>query len=213
MRAIVLVAAAGAAVAAVYAARAAASSDPSASDTSGDGGTGMDWFNSTFGGSSDAAGSDAPILDTSTGGATSATQISDAGVQAIMQREGFSATPYRDANGYSIGYGHFIKPGESFTSIDQSTGQALLMQDIASAQQAVASSVTVPLTQNQFDALVSFVYNIGVGAFRSSTLLAQLNAGNYSAVGTQMRRWNLSVGVVNAALVTRRESEIQQFYA
>ncbi|OJA63828.1 hypothetical protein BGV68_01930 [Burkholderia ubonensis] len=130
-----------------------------------------------------------------------------------MQREGFSATPYRDANGYSIGYGHFIKPGESFTSIDQATAQQLLMQDVSTAQQAVVRYVTVPLNQNQFDALVSFAYNVGVGAFASSTLLSQLNAGNYGSVGTQMQRWTHSAGSVSPALVTRRQSEIQQFYA
>lgn len=140
-------------------------------------------------------------------------QLSDAGLQAIEQREGFSAVPYWDHKGYSIGYGHLMKLGENYTSITQDQAAQLLQQDAAIAVRAVNNSVKVALTQNQFDALVSFAFNVGAGAFASSTLVRQLNQGDYTDVGDQLARWNQASGQVSSALVARRQSEAQQFYA
>lgn len=143
-------------------------------------------------------------------------EVSSAGIDAIMQHEGFSPVPYIDAMGLSIGFGHFILPGEKFTRITREEGRALLAQDTAKANAAVKSAVKVPLTQNQHDALVGLVYNIGGGAFKGSTLLRKLNAGNYSGAAEWFLPWNKSrntTGVlsVNPGLTKRRMAEREQF--
>ena len=138
-------------------------------------------------------------------------EFSDAGVEVIKRFEGFSPVPYRDAQGWSIGYGHFIKPGETFTAISEAQGRALLKADAKVASDTVSNKVRVPLTQNQFDALVSFTYNVGVNAFANSTLLARLNAGDYSGAAAQFARWNKSQGEVLAALDRRRSNERELF--
>jgi lysozyme len=132
-------------------------------------------------------------------------------LDVIKNFEGFSATPYRDAQGWSIGYGHFILPGETFTVIDETQATDLLKNDVAIASAAVRDNVSVPLSQNQFDALVSFVYNIGVGNFRGSTLLKKLNAGDYSGAANEFARWDRSQGEVLAVLEMRRAQERDLF--
>ena len=136
--------------------------------------------------------------------------LSVAGLAALQQREGFAAKPYPDHKGYSIGYGHLIKPGESFTTIDQATAIQLLANDVQWAQDAVTSAINAPLTQSQFDALVSFAFNVGAGAFKKSTLVRMINDGQPGASG-QFGRWVYASGAVLPALVTRRASEQQQF--
>lgn len=158
----------------------------------------------------------APLF--SLGGLMGGMALSLRGRDTLIQLEGYSATPYRDAAGWSIGFGHFIKPGESFTSITRDQALQLLAEDVHQAANVVNTLVRVPLTQAQFDALVCFVYNIGAGAFRRSTLLRELNAGNYAAVPSEMRRWRYETKpsgqkVENAALVARRETEAAMFAA
>lgn len=139
-------------------------------------------------------------------------QTSLAGLDLITREEGFSATPYQDVGGYwTIGYGHKIKPGESFASIDEATARTLLAGDLSTAEDAVNSLVTVPLTQPQFDALVDLVYNIGAGAFRRSTLLAKLNQGDYAGAQAQFAVWRISGGKIVDDLVRRRATEAQLF--
>lgn len=133
------------------------------------------------------------------------------GIEAIKRREGFSPVPYPDASGFSIGYGHFIKPGESFTEIDEATATQLLAADLADAEAAISAGVTVGLSQGQYDALASFIYNVGVGAFRKSTLLRKLNAGDFQGAAEEFSRWNKSQGAELAALTTRRAEEAAQF--
>lgn len=143
-------------------------------------------------------------------------KTSDAGLQQIATIEGFSAMPYADAGGYSIGYGHFLLPGESYPQgIDQAGALSLLASDVVKAEDAVNSLVAVPITQAQFDALVSFVYNVGAGAFRGSTLLSKLNAGDVQGAADQFAVWNKEHKggnlVVNEALVNRRQTEVALF--
>lgn len=142
---------------------------------------------------------------------TAIMNFSDNGLEVIKRFEGFSPLPYRDAQGFSIGYGHFIKPGENLTAVTEAQARILLKQDAAIAAAAVKNSVKVPLTQNQFDALVSLTYNIGITAFRNSTLLKKLNAGDYSGAAAQFARWNQSQGEVLAVLSRRRADEQQIF--
>lgn len=206
-----LLAAAAAAVAGVaYAGTASAAVNPNA-DMGSD--PGIDPTDGADPSSDSSGGFDIASIFGGAFGGGGNMQLSDAGLQAIADREGFSATPYWDHKGYSIGYGHLMTLGENYTSVTQDQARALLLQDAAIAVRAVNSSVSVSLTQNQFDALVSFAYNVGVGAFKSSTLVKLLNQGDYADVGAQLARWNQASGAVSAALVARRQSEAQQFYA
>ncbi len=88
---------------------------------------------------------------------------------------------------------------------------ALLSRTVAPYAEAVRASVRVPLNQNQFDALVSFAYNIGTAGFEGSSTLRRLNAGDAAGAADAMRLWNKSDGAVNQGLVNRREQEVRQF--
>lgn len=140
---------------------------------------------------------------------TAANSVSDFGLNIIRDFEGFSSTPYRDANGWSIGYGHFLGISATTPNITWSLNDAenALSNDTKKAQAAINGAVSIPLTQNQFDALTSLIYNIGVNAFRSSTLLTDLNHGNIDAAANQFDVWRMSEGKVNNTLVARRAQE------
>lgn len=136
-------------------------------------------------------------------------QISEAGIDAIKRREGFRAHAYPDANGYSCGYGHFGVSADYVCTVTEATNW--LMGDLARAEGAVNSGLNFTPAQDQFDALVSFAYNVGPHAFLSSTLLKRLNAGEFTDVPNQMMRWVFSGGVESPALEARRKDEIAQF--
>ncbi len=93
-------------------------------------------------------------------------------------------------------------------TITQEQASALLLQDVASAVAAVNRLVTVPLTQNQFDALVDFTFNSGQGNLASSTLLRELNAGNTAGAAAQFLVWVYAGGVKLPGLVKRRQAEV-----
>lgn len=141
------------------------------------------------------------------GDVMTAQRLSPDGLERLKVEEGFSEVPYYDFKGYSIGYGHLIKGLESFESITEEEAAALLASDVEWAEQAVSTSVHAPLTPNQFDALVLLAYNIGAGAFRSSTLVRLLNAGDFDGAAAQFPRWINAGGRVNTALVSRRQRE------
>jgi lysozyme len=101
------------------------------------------------------------------------------GLAIIKESEGFSATAYKCPAGiWTIGYGHVILPHESFTEITEQQGEYLLIKDVRIAEDCINSNALVVLAQNQFDALVSLVFNIGCAAFKASTLLKILNSGD-----------------------------------
>ncbi|RJP44509.1 lysozyme [Candidatus Parcubacteria bacterium] len=140
--------------------------------------------------------------------------------RAIIKRfEGFSATPFKDADGYSIGYGHFIVPGDPYwpegnvMSITEAEAETLLTNDMNKARAAVLSYTRVPLSAKQLDALTSLVYNIGINAFANSTLLKKLNAGDFSGAAAEFMRWINVGGSANAGLASRRAEEYQIFVA
>jgi lysozyme len=144
-------------------------------------------------------------------------QITDAGISMIATFEGFSSKAYNDPPGsdkWSIGYGHQIQPGEEHLLTDTITveqGKQMLADDTAKAQSVVRSTITYPLTPEQFDALTSFVYNVGSGNFKSGTVPAKINAGDLTAAAATMRQYNKSGGVVNKTLVARRDREASAF--
>jgi len=134
-------------------------------------------------------------------------KTSQFGIDLIKHHEGVRLKAYDDGVGvWTIGVGHTkgVKPGDTITDaqVDQ-----YLREDLETAEYAVNSLVSVDLNQNEFDALVSLVFNIGSGNFASSTMLKMLNKGNYAAAADQFPRWNLAKGKVLRGLVTRRAAE------
>ena len=138
-------------------------------------------------------------------------QISYNGLQLVKQFEGFRNKAYLDTGGvWTIGYGTIRidgQPVEAGQTCTEQQAEAWLHSDLAWAQTAVNQLVKRPLKQNMFDALVSFVYNVGEHAFRNSTMLKMLNAGNYVGAAGQFDRWNLDNGKVIQGLVNRRKKE------
>jgi len=117
-------------------------------------------------------------------------KASDRAIRLIAEFEGFASEPYDDVGGKStIGYGHLIRKGESFTRIDEAEATRLLCDDLEVAEACVESCVDVALTQGQFDALCSFVFNLGCARLKSSSLLKYLNAGQYAKAADEFPKW------------------------
>ncbi|MFT0892755.1 lysozyme [Pseudochelatococcus sp. G4_1912] len=129
-------------------------------------------------------------------------------IEKLKQWEGCRLTVYRDPAGiWTIGYGHTGPDVKLGMQITQAQADKLLMDDLARFELAVDRLVKVPLTDNQFGALVSFAFNVGVHAFQQSTLLRKLNKGGYSAVPAELSRWNKVGSKVLDGLVNRRAAE------
>jgi lysozyme len=153
--------------------------------------------------------------------ATNTLDLSDAGLKRIAAYEGWRAQLYEDvAHHATIGYGHLVhlgpitaadRAGQFGKGISTEQGLALLRSDVKRMVDAVRQKVTVPLNQNQFDALVSFTFNVGAGAFGGSTLLKRLNAGDYAGAANEFGKWTKSGGKVFAGLVRRRTEEAALF--
>jgi lysozyme len=135
------------------------------------------------------------------------------GLNLIRRSEGFRGSVYSDIAGFrTIGYGHRLLPGETFPNgITLTKGEQLLEQDVAIAESNVRRLVQVALSQGQFDALVDFVFNLGAGRLASSTLLADLNASDYSTAAQQFLAWDHAGHVEVAGLKIRREAEFKMF--
>lgn len=139
-------------------------------------------------------------------------EISLAGLNLIKRVEGIKLTRYKDVAGYwTIGVGHKLQPWETMETITEAEAMRLLAQDVASAEAAINRLVKVALTQAQFDALVSFVFNVGSGAFARSTMLARLNAGDYAGAAAQFAKWVYAGGEVSQGLKNRRVAEAAYF--
>ena len=138
-------------------------------------------------------------------------EYSRTGEQLTEQFESCRLVAYQDSKGvWTIGWGCTadVYPGQICT---QAQADAWLMRDIQSAAEAVNRMVTVSLTQNEFDALVDFVYNCGSGNFAGSTLLRLLNQGDYAGAANEFERWDRSGGVVIAGLLRRRTAEKEEW--
>jgi lysozyme len=133
--------------------------------------------------------------------------ISQVGINLIKSFEGCRLNSYQDVGGvWTIGYGHTSNVHANM-SITQQQADAFLEQDLQRFSQAVSSAVKVPLNQYQFDALVSFCYNVGVTAFTTSSLLQRLNRGDYSGACSELDLWIHAGGKVVQGLVNRRNAE------
>jgi lysozyme len=135
-------------------------------------------------------------------------KITQEGLDLIKRFEGFSSTVYICPAGYpTIGYGHLVRDHEKFETISQEEAEALLRVDVESAERAVLRLIKVPLTDGQFDALVSFTYNLGSGALQCSTLRRKVNRQAHAEVPEQLLRWVWAGGRKLRGLVSRREFE------
>lgn len=134
-------------------------------------------------------------------------KLSKQGLDLLREFEGCKLVAYRcQAGVWTIGVGHTAtaKPGMNITT---ERAMDLLKADVAKFEMAVNRLVLAQLTQNQFDALVSFVFNVGVGAFEKSTLLKKLNANDYIGAADQFPKWVRAGGVVSKGLERRRSVE------
>ena len=125
--------------------------------------------------------------------------------------EGCRLSAYQDVRGiWTIGYGHTSGVHEGMTCT-QEQADRWLQQDTSFAAEAVNRLVHIQLTQDEFNALVDFVFNLGIGAFQRSTLLRFLNAGEFVAAAGQFSLWDRAGGKVVAGLLRRRIAERQEF--
>ena len=139
-------------------------------------------------------------------------RISDKGISLIKQFEGLRLTAYQDSVGvWTIGYGWTqpvdgkpIRPG---MTIKEENAERLLRTGLVGYESDVSKLVKVKLTQGQFDALVSFAYNLGARALSTSTLLQKLNACDYAGAADEFPRWNKAGGKALPGLNRRREAE------
>ena len=149
--------------------------------------------------------------------APSGPSVPDAAVELVTQFEGFSATPYQDPVGvWTIGYGSTrdcrMAPVCATTApVTPTEGALLIKRDLTSACQTVVGDVQVPLNDNQRAALEDFIYNLGVGNFKSSTLLRKLNSGDYAGAAAEFDKWDMAGGKVLAGLLRRRQAETDLF--
>ena len=138
-------------------------------------------------------------------------KISAEGLNLIKHFEGLELEAYKCPAGvWTIGYGHTkdVQEGDTWS---ESHADHMLEVEMEEYENYIHDLVTCPLSQNQFDALVSWVYNLGSSNLQASTLLKRLNAGDYPDVPNQIKRWNKAGGKVLEGLVRRREAEASMF--
>ena len=142
-------------------------------------------------------------------------QISFNGIKSLKELEGFRKDAYKDTGGvWTIGYGTIMlngKPVEQGMSITDPEAEVALQADLAWAQTAVNQLVRVPLKQSMYDALVSFVYNVGMNAFSKSTMLRKLNLKDYAGASKEFSRWVYDNGKEIKGIVARRRIEQSMF--
>ena len=138
-------------------------------------------------------------------------KTSGIGIELIKEFEGCRQVAYQDSVGvWTIGYGHTKDVYEGQLVIKK-TCETMLAEDLEEFEDYVESYVKVELSQNQFDALVAWTFNLGPGNLKSSPLLRKLNYGDYESVPDEMRRWNKAGGEVLNGLVRRRDAEAELF--
>ena len=138
-------------------------------------------------------------------------RTSEQGLLLIRKFEGLKLESYKCSAGvWTIGYGHTSNVKKS-DKITKDEAENLLQNDLIYFESAICDFVKVPLNQNQFDALVSFVFNIGVGAFSTSTMLKFINANHFPLAAGQFDRWVYAKGKKLEGLVKRRKEEKELF--
>lgn len=144
-------------------------------------------------------------------------KTSQQGLKLIERFEGLSLTPYKDCVGlYTIGVGHLIDDGRSLPSSWNRTFTInecyeLLASDVIKFELGVERYITAKLTQNQFDALVSFAFNLGLGTLQRSSLRQKLNRGDKEGAVKTWLKYNMTGGQVIRGLDLRRKAEVTLF--
>ena len=141
-------------------------------------------------------------------------KMSQAGIDALLKRfEGLRLRAYRPTpnDPWTIGYGQTGKGILQNTIWTEQQAEDALKEAMVERERDLLAAVKVPLTQYQFDALIDFIYNLGIGRFKKSTLLKKLNKGDYAGAANQFQLWNLEDGVPLLGLIRRREAEKQWF--
>ncbi len=137
---------------------------------------------------------------------------SDNGMNLTKQFEGLRLSAYADQVGvWTIGYGHTGPGVHAGLTITQDQADAFLASDISGAVTCVNHLVTSAINQNQFDAMVDFVFNLGCASLASSTLLRFVNTGDFASAAGQFQRWDHAGGVVVPGLLRRRQAEATLF--
>lgn len=139
-------------------------------------------------------------------------KINDAGLNLIIRWEGEKLVAYQDIAGvWTIGVGHTSAAGPPKVTkgmkITKEQSREILQNDLSKWGKVVEKYVKVPLTDNQFAVLVSFVHNLGEENFRKSTLLKKLNAGDYKSVPSELNKWVYAAGKRSQGLANRRHAE------
>ncbi|WWW11143.1 lysozyme [Arcobacter cryaerophilus gv. pseudocryaerophilus] len=139
-------------------------------------------------------------------------KVSSKGLELIKEFEGFSSVAYLcSAKKATIGYGNTFwedgTPVKIGDQISKERAETLLKHVVDNFSVAVEVDIKIEVSQNQFDAMVSLAYNIGLGAFKNSTLLRQLNRGNFVGASQEFLRWDKSNGKPLLGLTRRRERE------
>ena len=136
--------------------------------------------------------------------------ISEKAINLIKNFEGLRTKSYICPAGVrTIGYGHVLAANDNRNNISEKEAEKLLRQDVAKSETSVLRNVVVSLTQGQFDALVSFTYNLGNAALQRSTLRQKINRHEHEEVPKELRRWVYAGGRVLLGLVKRREAEAE----
>jgi len=139
-------------------------------------------------------------------------KYSDQGFALTKQFEGLKLTAYQDQGGvWTIGYGHTGPNVHGGLTITEDQANQLLEADMARAVTAVNNAVTAEISQAQFDALVDFVFNLGATSLLTSTLLRDVNSGDFTDAAPQFLLWDHCKGVVVPGLLRRRQAEMQLF--
>lgn len=139
-------------------------------------------------------------------------RINPAGLELVKHFEGLYLRPYLCPSGVkSIGWGHTGKTARQGRAITVEKAELLLQQDMKEFEAVVSKYVKVPLTDNQFSALVSFTFNTGDGAFQRSSLLKKLNKGDYAGAADELPKWRRGSRGILKGLVLRRKAEQKLF--
>lgn len=140
-------------------------------------------------------------------------KLDETGIEFICVSEGFSDQEYLcEAGARTIGFGHLVRANEDFSSgISREAAKALLLSDLQFYEACVNQNVRVPVSQSQYNALVSLCYNIGTKAFGTSTLVKELNSGHVHKAADEFLRWKFVKQQESAGLLRRRQRERELF--
>lgn len=134
--------------------------------------------------------------------------LSPTGEKLIKGFESLALVAYQDQGGiWTCGWGHTGKDVVEGTTCDEALAETWFQMDTAAAVAAVNYTVHVPINQTEFDALVSFTFNVGVGNEAHATLITYVNQSNFAAAAAEFPKWDHIKGVPNAGLLSRREAE------